>query len=134
MFSRKPLISSGRAFRLTAEAGPAPAEGLGAIPVEVPVDVARAKATLRGGLLSVTVNPEACKGCNLCVDVCPDGALRSVKQDEPTVARMREQWRFWQKLPDTSDRYINVSDLEQGIGVLPSLLVRRACLPRSSRA
>ena len=34
-----------------------------------------------GGLLSITVNPEACKGCNLCVAVCPDGALVTVKQD-----------------------------------------------------
>ncbi|AHG92618.1 pyruvate flavodoxin/ferredoxin oxidoreductase domain protein (plasmid) [Gemmatirosa kalamazoonensis] len=78
-----------------------------------------------GGLLSVTVNPEACKGCNLCVDVCPDGALVTVRQDDATVATLRDNWRIWQRLPDTPSRFVNVSDIDQGIGVLPTLLLRK---------
>jgi pyruvate-ferredoxin/flavodoxin oxidoreductase len=78
-----------------------------------------------GGLLSVVINPEACKGCNLCVEVCPDGALVTVKQDEDMVARLRRRWEFWHALPDTPDRFINVSDMEQGIGVLPTLLLKK---------
>ena len=42
-----------------------------------------------GGLLSITVNPNACKGCNLCVAVCPDGALVTVKQDVTMDERLR---------------------------------------------
>ena len=78
-----------------------------------------------GGLLSITVNPEACKGCNLCVEVCPDGALEAVKQDDTIVGTLRERWAFWQKLPDTPQRFVNVSNVEEGIGVLPTLLLRK---------
>ena len=78
-----------------------------------------------GGLLSITVNPEACKGCNLCVDVCPDGALVTVRQDDAMVASLRESWKFWNKLPDTADRFVNVSNVEEGIGVLPTLLLKK---------
>ncbi|MFI5310940.1 MAG: 2-oxoacid:acceptor oxidoreductase family protein, partial [Gemmatimonadales bacterium] len=52
-------------------------------------DAVNAKEKGTGGLLSITVNPETCKGCNLCVAVCPEGALVTVKQDEPILARLR---------------------------------------------
>jgi pyruvate-ferredoxin/flavodoxin oxidoreductase len=79
-----------------------------------------------GGLLSITVNPEACKGCNLCVAVCPDGALVTVKQNDEVLARLRRNWALWQRLPDTDDRYLNVTDLDEGIGVLSSVLLKKA--------
>jgi pyruvate-ferredoxin/flavodoxin oxidoreductase len=78
-----------------------------------------------GGLLSITVNPEACKGCNICVDVCPENALITVRQDEAIVDRLRRNWDFWKRLPDTPDRFINVSNIEEGIGVLPTLLLKK---------
>ncbi len=78
-----------------------------------------------GGLLSITINPEACKGCNICVDVCPEDALITVKQDDEIVDKLRRSWNFWQNLPDTPDRYINVSSIEEGIGVLSSLLLKK---------
>ncbi len=84
----------------------------------------RAKGT--GGLLSVTVNPEACKGCNLCVDVCPDGALVTARQDDDSLALLRRNWEVWQELPDTDDRFVNVSDVDEGVGVLSSLLLKKA--------
>ncbi|HTJ06365.1 MAG TPA: 2-oxoacid:acceptor oxidoreductase family protein, partial [Caldimonas sp.] len=78
-----------------------------------------------GGLLSVTINPEACKGCNLCVAVCPDEALVTVKQEPTVVAKLRRNWELWNKLPDTPDRFVNVSDIDEGIGVLSSLLLKK---------
>jgi pyruvate-ferredoxin/flavodoxin oxidoreductase len=78
-----------------------------------------------GGLLSVTINPEACKGCNLCVAVCPDGALVTVKQERPVVDKLRKNWELWKKLPDTPDRFVNVRDIDEGIGVLSSLLLKK---------
>jgi len=83
----------------------------------------RAKGS--GGLLSITINPETCKGCNICVEVCPDDALRTVKQETATVERLRRNWRLWQHLPETDDRYINIANLEEGIGTLPSLLLKK---------
>jgi len=88
-------------------------------------DVPEMKAKGTGGLLSVTVNPEACKGCNLCVAACPDGALVTVKQDESNLDRLRRTWDFWTHLPDTDDRFVNVSNMDEGIGVLSSLLLKK---------
>jgi pyruvate-ferredoxin/flavodoxin oxidoreductase len=78
-----------------------------------------------GGLLSVTVNPKACKGCNLCVDVCAPGALVTVKQDEAMAESLRRNWSLWERLPDTPDRFVNVRDYEKGIGVLHTLLLKK---------
>lgn len=88
-------------------------------------DAVEAKQKGAGGLLSITISPEACKGCNLCVEVCPDDALVTVKQDEPGLARLRRNWDLWQRLPDTDDKYVNVSDIDEGIGVLSSLLLKK---------
>jgi pyruvate-ferredoxin/flavodoxin oxidoreductase len=78
-----------------------------------------------GGLLSITVSPEACKGCNICVEVCPDEALVTVAQTDEIVDKLRRNWQLWENLPDTNDRYVNVSNLEEGIGVLSSLLLKK---------
>jgi pyruvate-ferredoxin/flavodoxin oxidoreductase len=88
-------------------------------------DLHEGKEKGSGALLSITINPEACKGCNICVDVCADGALVTVKQDEDVVDRLRRNWGFWKKLPDTADRFINIRNLDEGIGVLPSLLLKK---------
>ena len=84
-----------------------------------------AKEKGMGGLLSVTVNPETCKGCNLCVAACPDGALITVRQDDEAVDKLRRNWEFWKALPDTPDRFINIHNLEEGIGTLSSLLLKK---------
>ena len=78
-----------------------------------------------GGLLSITVNPRTCKGCNICVEVCPTGALIAVRQDEAVVDTLRHNWSIWERLPSTADRYVNVASVEEGIGVLPSLLLKK---------
>lgn len=88
-------------------------------------DVPERKEKGAGGLLSITINPEACKGCNICVEVCPEHALVTVRQDEEIVDRLRRNWDFWETLPDTPDRFVNVADLDEGIGVLSSLLLKK---------
>jgi pyruvate-ferredoxin/flavodoxin oxidoreductase len=88
-------------------------------------DMPESKQKGSGGLLSVTINPEACKGCNICVDVCPEDALITIRQDDQVVDRLRENWDFWNELPDTDDRYINIANLDEGIGSLPSLLLKK---------
>jgi pyruvate-ferredoxin/flavodoxin oxidoreductase len=88
-------------------------------------DVPEKKEEGSGGLLSVTINPYTCKGCNLCVDVCPDKALVTIEQDEKTVEKLRRNWAFWQQLPDTPDRFVQVRNLEEGIGVLHTLLLKK---------
>ena len=88
-------------------------------------DAIEAKQKGAGGLLSITINPDACKGCNLCVAACPDGALVTVKQDDAGLAKLRRNWSMWERLPDTDDKYVNVSNVDEGIGVLSSLLLKK---------
>jgi pyruvate-ferredoxin/flavodoxin oxidoreductase len=59
------------------------------------------------------------------VDVCPEGALITVRQDDENVDQLRRNWNLWENLPDTNDRYINISNLDEGIGVLSSLLLKK---------
>jgi pyruvate-ferredoxin/flavodoxin oxidoreductase len=88
-------------------------------------DAPETKQKGAGGLLSITINPETCKGCNLCVEVCPDGALITVKQDQDNLGLLRENWKMWNELPDTDDRFVNIADMDEGIGVLSSLLLKK---------
>ncbi len=78
-----------------------------------------------GGLLAITVNPYACKGCNLCVEVCPDDALYSAPQTDSLVETLRRNWKRWERLPDTPERFLQVSDLDEGVGVLHTLLLKK---------
>jgi pyruvate-ferredoxin/flavodoxin oxidoreductase len=89
-------------------------------------DLPERKEKGTGGLLSITINPDACKGCNICVVACPDGALQTVKQTDEIVEKLRRNWSLWEHLPETDDRYVNVASLEEGIGVLSSLLLKQS--------
>jgi len=76
-----------------------------------------------GGLLSITVNPYACKGCMECVKVCKDDALRPVTQTPESVQRLRTNWEQWQALPSTAPEFIRIDSLDDGIGALHTLLL-----------
>jgi pyruvate-ferredoxin/flavodoxin oxidoreductase len=78
-----------------------------------------------GGLLSITINPETCKGCDVCVAVCDDGALVNVPQTDEEQAQLEANWALWKNLPETDDRYIRISSLDEGIGMMPSLLLKQ---------
>jgi len=88
-------------------------------------DLPESKEKDTGALLAITINPEACKGCNVCVSVCPEHALFTMQQDETIVERLRRNWKFWESLPDTPARYINVRNVDEGVGVLSSLLLKK---------
>ncbi|MEE8421345.1 MAG: thiamine pyrophosphate-dependent enzyme, partial [Dehalococcoidia bacterium] len=53
-------------------------------------------------------------------------ALVTVRQDKQIDERLRRNWKLWQRLPDTDDRFLNVSNIEEGIGVLPTLLLKKS--------
>jgi pyruvate-ferredoxin/flavodoxin oxidoreductase len=54
-----------------------------------------------GGLFSITINPQTCKGCMECVEVCDDDALRIVTQTEKSIGKLNKEWDFWLDLPST---------------------------------
>lgn len=76
-----------------------------------------------GGLLSITVDPYACKGCNECVRVCEDDALRTVAQTPESTERLKVEWDVWQSLPTTSPDFIRIENLDERIGALETLLL-----------
>jgi pyruvate-ferredoxin/flavodoxin oxidoreductase len=88
-------------------------------------DVPESQEKGSGGLLSITVNPETCKGCDVCVAVCDDGALINVPQTDQEQERLEANWKLWRNLPETDDRYIRISSLEESIGMMPSLLLKQ---------
>jgi len=89
-------------------------------------DLPESKKKGSGGLLSITINPETCKGCDICVVVCTDGALKSVRQTEEFQETLESNWKLWNNLPETDDQYIKISSLDEGIGVMPSLLLKQS--------
>lgn len=76
-----------------------------------------------GGLLSITVNPFACKGCMECVKVCNDNALKPVTQTPASTEKLRRNWDLWQNLPTTAPEFIRIDSLDEGIGALHTLLL-----------
>ncbi len=78
-----------------------------------------------GGLFSITVNPYTCKGCMLCIDVCEDDALAVETQTPESIAKLRNEWKFWESLPTTSDDFIRIDDIDEGIGALETLLLNK---------
>jgi ferredoxin len=85
-------------------------------------------ASAQAALFAV-INPAACKWCNICVAVCPEHALVAVKQTDDVVADLRKNWKVWERLPDTRERYVNVPDRNEGIGVLSTCCARRPIAP-----
>ena len=88
-------------------------------------DVPESREKGSGGLLSITINPETCKGCDVCVAVCDDGALINVPQTDAEQEQLEANWKLWKNLPETDDRYIRISSLEESIGMMPSLLLKQ---------
>jgi len=89
-------------------------------------DLPESKKKGSGGLLSITINPETCKGCDICVAVCTDGALLSVRQTDDLQETLESNWKLWNNLPETDDQYIKISSLDEGIGVMSSLLLKQS--------
>lgn len=86
-------------------------------------DLHEKKQAKSGGLFSITINPNTCKGCMECVKVCNDDALKVVKQTDDSIARLREEWSVWSDLPNTPKKYNRIDDLEEKIGPLETILL-----------
>lgn len=88
-------------------------------------DLHEKKSPNSGGLFSITVNPQTCKGCMECVEVCDDDALRPLFQTEGSVTTLRKNWDFWLDLPNTPAKYNRIDDLEEKIGPLETILLNK---------
>ena len=76
-----------------------------------------------GGLFSITINPNSCKGCMECVDVCETDALSVVEQTDESIQNLRNNWSYWLDLPTSNKKYSRIDDLQAKNGVLDTLLL-----------
>jgi pyruvate-ferredoxin/flavodoxin oxidoreductase len=80
-----------------------------------------------GELLSLAINPDSCKGCGLCSEVCADEAMAMCAQTEQAVAEARRDWRLWQQTPDTSSATIERLGKGDAMGPMAALMLSRHC-------
>ncbi len=76
-----------------------------------------------GGLFSITINPNSCKGCMECVSVCETDALTIVEQTPESIQTLRDNWAYWLDLPTSNKKYSRIDDLQAKNGVLNTLLL-----------
>ncbi|KAF3984159.1 MAG: 4Fe-4S binding protein [Methylococcales symbiont of Hymedesmia sp. n. MRB-2018] len=76
-----------------------------------------------GGLFSITINPNSCKGCMECVSVCDTDALVVVEQTQQSNGQLRKNWDYWMDLPTSNKKYSRIDDLHAKKGVLATLLL-----------
>ncbi len=78
-----------------------------------------------GGLLSIMVDSDACRGCMACVEACGDDALAETTQTDTTESALRRNFAFAQALPDTDQRHILDIDAEDHPAGVETLLLPR---------
>ncbi len=105
-------------------------EEIGALPVSVTTPFFHdAEAHKKDGaeLLSLVVNPDACKACGICIANCEPDALRARDQDKGSLATAREHWSTWTRSPDTAAETLERMAENSDIGVMSAILLSRYC-------
>ncbi len=80
-----------------------------------------------GALLSIVINPNACKACALCIESCESNALFPSTQTSNIIEQAHTRWHLWEQLPDTSGEIIQKSGQNPILGKLPAILLSRYC-------
>ena len=105
-------------------------EQLGELPVAVTepfFHAAEAQKKDSAELLSLAINPDACKACSICVDSCEPGALSASEQDPALLQRAHTLWSAWSATPDTAGATVERAAEHAELGALPALLLSRYC-------
>jgi pyruvate-ferredoxin/flavodoxin oxidoreductase len=78
-------------------------------------------------LLSIVINPDACKACGSCVAACEPEALRSSAQDENTLASARAMWETFSATPDTTGKSVERAAEHPDVGPTAAMMLSRYC-------
>jgi pyruvate-ferredoxin/flavodoxin oxidoreductase len=78
-----------------------------------------------GALLTIAIDPNACKGCGACVSACVDDALVAEEPTPERVAAAAATWGRWQQLPDTAGDTIDALRKPARLGDLAALMLSR---------
>ncbi len=102
----------------------------GALPVAVTKPFfhdAEARKKDSAELLSVVVNPDACKSCGLCVSHCEPEALRGAAQDAAVLNHARDLWAVFTSTPDTASATLERVAEDPDVGAMAAILLSRYC-------
>ena len=105
-------------------------DALGALPVAVTKPFfsdAEAAKKDSAELLSLVINPEACKACGICVNNCEPEALRAGEQDAASLEQARELWSVFSATPDTPSETLERVAADPDIGTMAAILLSRYC-------
>lgn len=80
-----------------------------------------------GELLSLVINPDSCKGCGLCSEVCADEAMAMCTQTAGAIEEARRSWRLWQQTPDTASATIERLGKGDAMGPMAAVMLSRHC-------
>ncbi|MCP4301636.1 MAG: pyruvate ferredoxin oxidoreductase, partial [Gammaproteobacteria bacterium] len=103
---------------------------LGALPVAVTKPFFfDAEAAKKDGaeLLSLVINPEACKACGICVGHCEPEALRASEQDAASLKQAHKLWSVFSLTPDTPSETLERVSQDPDIGAMAAILLSRYC-------
>jgi len=78
-----------------------------------------------GELLLLAINPDACKGCGICISACGPGALTAWEQTPELLADARDQWHAWELLPETGRGTIERVATLPEVGAMAAMLLSR---------
>ena len=105
-------------------------EVYGALPVAVTKPFfhdAEARKKDSAELLSIVINPEACKSCGLCVNNCEPEALRAAEQDAAVLGHARGLWAVFSSTPDTTSQTLERVAEDPEVGAMAAILLSRYC-------
>jgi pyruvate dehydrogenase (NADP+) len=87
---------------------------------------AKGSSEVAGLYFRIQVSPYDCTGCSVCVNTCPDDALRMVRLSD-IHATSSENWDFSVSLPDRGDRFEKTTSLKGSQFQQPLLEFSGAC-------
>ncbi len=79
-----------------------------------------------GNLFTLAIEPDACKGCGLCVAECQPRALTAVDGSPERAAAARGLWRLREELPPPEQEVIERAMSDRQVGPLAGALLARA--------
>lgn len=80
-----------------------------------------------GELLALAINPDSCKGCGLCSELCADEALVIQPANDEETASAQRQWQLWQQTPDTASATIERLSRDAAMDPMAAIMLSRHC-------
>ncbi len=81
-----------------------------------------------GEFLALVLNPDTCKNCGLCEEVCDEAAIKLVPQLDTDLAKAQQIWNIWAATPDTQSETIERVLASSELDSVSAINLSRYCL------